>query len=112
MALAAGPEGRESDRRGEEDAMTVTAHGSSTDRTNRREIASRLLVPEFWASLTIVAMWLAVLFIGVFGGNMVFTNPPKVTSIPTAIVVAIFAAIGTSAVAKRVFGRKGEETSP
>jgi len=78
----------------------------STHKPDRRDIASRLLVPEFWASLTIVAMWLAVLFVGVFGGNMVFTNPPDVTTIPSAIVVAIFAVIGTSAVAKRGFSRR------
>lgn len=60
-------------------------------------------------SLIIVAMWLAVLFVGIFGGNMVFPNPPSVTTIPSAIVVAIFAAIGTSVVAKRVFGRKSTD---
>jgi hypothetical protein len=49
----------------------------STHQPERRDIASRLLVPEFWASLTIAAMWLAVLFDGVFGGDMVFTNPPE-----------------------------------
>ncbi len=89
--------------------MTVMTHEPSTDKPDRLGIAPRLLVPEFWASLTIVAMWLAVLFVGVFGGNMVFATPPDVTTIPSAIVVAIFAAIGTSAVAKRVFGRKGNE---
>ncbi len=89
--------------------MTVMTHEPSTDKPDRRGIASRLLVPEFWASLTIVTMWLAVLFVGVFGGNMVFSHPPDVTTIPTAIVVAIFAAIGTSAVAKRVFGHKESE---
>lgn len=84
--------------------MTTVAE-PSTQKPDRRDIASRLLVPEFWASLTIVAMWLAVLFDGVFGGDMVFTNPPRVTTIPSAIIVAIFAAIGTSAVAKRAFVR-------
>ena len=87
--------------------MTSMTHESLTDKPIRAGISSRLLVPEFWASLTIVVMWLAVLFVGVFGGNLVFSNPPTVTTIPTAVVLAIFAAIGTSSVAKRVFGRKG-----
>jgi hypothetical protein len=95
--------------RGKEDAMTVMTHEPSTDKPDGPGIASRLLVPEFWASLTIVAMWLTVLFVGVFGDNMVFTRPPNVTTIPSAFVVAIFAAIGTAAVAKRGFGRKRSE---
>lgn len=89
--------------------MTVMTHEPSTNKPDRLGIAPRLFVPEFWASLTIIAMWLAVLFVGVFGGNMIFASPPNVTTIPSAIVVAIFAAIGTSAVAKRVFGRRGSE---
>jgi len=68
-------------------------------------LAGNARAPEFWGSLTIISMWLAVLFVGVFGGNMVFTTPPDLTSIPVALVVAIFAAIGTGAVAGRVFGR-------
>jgi hypothetical protein len=89
--------------------MTTMAHDPSTDKRDRRSIGARLLVPEFWASVTISVMWIAVLFVGVFGGNMVFSNPPDQTTIPSAIVVAIFAVIGTSAVAKRVFGRKSTE---
>ena len=53
-------------------------------------------------------MWLAVLFDGIFGGDMTFANPPGVTTIPSAVPVALFAVIGTSAVAKRAFGRKGD----
>jgi hypothetical protein len=86
--------------------MTAMTHESLTDKPTRVGISSRLLVPEFWASLTIIVMWLAVLFVGVFGGDMVFSSPPQVTTMPIAVVVALFAAIGTSSVAKRVFGRK------
>ncbi len=58
----------------------------------------------------IVAMWLAVLSDGVFGGDMTFTSSPtNVITIPSAVAVALFAVIGTSAVAKRGFGRKGTE---
>ena len=69
-------------------------------------VASRLLVPGFWATVSIVTIWLAVLFDGIFGGDMTFTNPPKVTVMPSAIVVALFAMIATVAVAKRAFSRQ------
>jgi hypothetical protein len=45
--------------------MTTTMHESSTDQPDCRDIASRLLVPEFRAALSIVAIWLAVLFDGI-----------------------------------------------
>jgi hypothetical protein len=55
-------------------------------------------------------MWLAVLFVGIFGGDMTFTNSSsQVTVIPSAAAVAFFAAIGTASVAKRAFGRKDAE---
>jgi hypothetical protein len=55
-------------------------------------------------------MWLAVLFVGIFGGDMTFTNSSShVTVIPSAAAVAFFAAIGTASVAKRAFGRKDAE---
>ena len=76
----------------------------STDKPVRQGIAARLLVPGFWATLSIVTMWLAVLFDGIFGNDMTFSNPPNVTTIPSAVLVALFAVIGTSAVAKRAFG--------
>jgi len=89
--------------------MTTTMHEPSTDQTDRRDVASRLLVPEFWAALSIIAMWLAVLFDGIFGGDMTFGSPTGVTTIPSAVILAGFALIGTSVVAKRGFGRKGIE---
>lgn len=89
--------------------MTATMHRPSTGRPDRRDIASRLLVPEFWAALSIAAMWLAVLFDGIFGGDMTFGSATGITTIPSAVIVALFAAIGTSAVAKRGFGRRGIE---
>jgi ABC-type uncharacterized transport system permease subunit len=62
-----------------------------------------------WATVSIVAMWVAVLFVGVYGGEMTFHSvDSSVTTIPSGVAVALFAAIGTVAVAKRVFGRKPE----
>jgi hypothetical protein len=84
-------------------------HEPSTDQ-DRPGIAVRLLVPGFWGAVSIVSMWLAVLFVGVFGGNMTFADAGgNVTTIPSAIVLALFAVIGTSSIAKRVFGRRETE---
>jgi hypothetical protein len=61
-----------------------------------------------WASLAIVAMWTAVLFDAVFGPDIVSTSGPggSSTTIPSAVVVALFALIGTSTVARYGFGRR------
>jgi hypothetical protein len=62
-----------------------------------------------WATVGIVAMWVAVLFVGVFGGDMTFHSvDSSVTTMPAGVAVALFAAIGTGSVAKRVFGHKPE----
>jgi hypothetical protein len=94
--------------------MTTMTHGPSTDApagdTRASEgITDRLFVPAFWGTLAIVTMWLAVLFDGVFGGDMVFSHPVNgTTSIPSAVLVALFAVIGTASVAKRVYPRKND----
>lgn len=48
--------------------MTVMTYEPSTGTPIRRGIASRLLVPRFWAAVSIVTIGLAVLFDGIFGG--------------------------------------------
>ena len=79
----------------------------SSVRSPREGLASRVLVREMWATVAIVAMWMAVLFVGVYGGDMTFHSvDSSTTSIPAGVVVALFAAIGTGSVAKRVFGRE------
>jgi len=92
--------------------MAAMTHRPSTDAPagDTRDsggVADRLFVPAFWGTVAIVAMWLAVLFDGVFGGDMVFSHPVNgTTMIPSAVLVALFAVIGTASVAKRVFPRK------
>ena len=91
--------------------MATLTHRPSTDAPagdtrGSGGIADRLFVPAFWGTVAIVAMWLAVLFVGVFGGDMVFSNSSNgTTMIPSAVLVALFAVIGTASVAKRVFPR-------
>lgn len=89
--------------------MTVMTHESFADTPIRQGIAPRLLVPGFWPAVSIVTMWLAVLFDGIFGGNMTFTDSSgQITVMPSAVAIALFAAIATWAVAKRGFARKDD----
>lgn len=57
---------------------------------------------QFWGSVSIVVMWLAVLFVGVWGSDIVGQDG---TRVPSVIVVAFFACIATVGVARRAFGR-------
>jgi uncharacterized RDD family membrane protein YckC len=89
--------------------MTTTMHEPSIAGPARQGIADRLLVPAFWGAVSIIAMWLAVLFDGIYGSDMIFNNNAGSggpTIIPSAVAVALFAFIGTVAVAKRAFARR------
>jgi uncharacterized membrane protein len=89
--------------------MTTTAMQDQSVRSGRDGWASRILVREMWATVAIVAMWVAVLFVGVYGGDATFHSVDSSSStIPSGVLVALFAAIGTGSVAKRVFGRTSE----
>jgi hypothetical protein len=85
-------------------------HEPFTAGPARESLADRLLVPAFWGAVSIIAMWLAVLFDGIYGSDMIFNsagNGP--TIIPSAVAVALFAFIGTVAVAKRAFARRDSD---
>ena len=87
--------------------MTATMHEESLAGSPGEGRASRFLVPEMWATVSIVVMWLAVLCVGVWGGDMTFQGTDTSSSvIPSGVAVAFFAALGTGSVAKRVFGRR------
>jgi hypothetical protein len=88
--------------------MTTTLHEPSTAGPAREGVAARLLVPAFWGAVSIAAMWLAVLFVGVFGSDMTFGSygASGPTTISSSVGVALFAMIGTVAVAKRAFARR------
>jgi len=90
--------------------MTATMHEPSAAGPTREGIVGRLLVPAFWGAVSVVAMWLAVLFDGIFGGDIVFSNPSSgPTIISSSVVVALFAMIGTVAVAKRSVARRDSD---
>jgi hypothetical protein len=69
----------------------------------------RRLVPEVWASLAIVVMWLAVLFDAVFGPDIVTSSAGgDHSTVPSAVAVAFFAFLATWVVARYGLRRERE----
>lgn len=66
------------------------------------------VLPELWGAVAIACMWVAVLFAAVYGGDFTSVSTgSQSTTIPSAVFVALFAALATGSVAKRAFGRSG-----
>ncbi len=85
--------------------MTSVSHGPATLPHERPQWAELLRIPEMWASLGIIMMWLAVLFDAVYGPDFVSSNGSGTnsTTIPSAIFVAFFAFLATASLAKYAF---------
>ena len=73
--------------------------------------SARILVREMWASIAIVSMWAAVAVSAAWGADLVSTSGSGTnsTTVPAGIAVALFASIGTWAVAKHGFGRRSDD---
>jgi hypothetical protein len=64
---------------------------------------------DLWASLAIAVIWLAVLFVSLFGPDFVSTSAGgSFTKIPSGIAVAFFGLFATMSIAKYGFSRKKE----
>ena len=83
--------------------MSSVSHEPSTVVGRRAWIDAR----EMWASVVIVAIWLAVAVSAAFGPDMkTFDVSGGGTSIPSGILVALFAMFATMSVAKHGLDRK------
>ena len=71
---------------------------------DRREL--RFMVHDVAASLAISMMWLAVLLDSLFGPYIVNTDGSRV---PSGVALALFAFLGTWAVARYAFRREPKE---
>jgi hypothetical protein len=89
---------------------TTVSHESSGVLPERRPLFAQVLVREMWASLAIAVMWLAVLFDALFGPDLVISNTSGTSTIPSAVIVALFAYLATRVVARYGF-RRVEDTS-
>jgi hypothetical protein len=87
--------------------MTSVSHPPLRERS---QWAARVFVPEMWASLAIITMWLAVLVDAIYGPDIVtqngVTGVGTSTTTPSAVAVALFAFLGTWVVARHGFGRR------
>jgi hypothetical protein len=86
--------------------MSTVSHEPSTVVRRRTWIDAR----DMWASLAIVAIWLAVAISAAFGPDMkTFDVSGSGASIPTGIVVALFGMFATMSVAKHGFRPEGKD---
>jgi hypothetical protein len=58
---------------------------------------------ELWAGLSIIFMWLAVLFVGIFGGDLVASSSGGFTKLPVVVFLLPFVLPATIVVGRRGF---------
>jgi hypothetical protein len=84
--------------------MTTVPHEPSPVVREQPSWALQIRVPEMWASLAIVVIWLSVLVDAIFGPAIVSNSYlGDHTTVPSAVVVALFAFLATWVVAKYGF---------
>lgn len=90
--------------------MTSISQEPSGAVQEKRRWSLQLSVPEMWASVAIVVMWLSVLFDAIFGPDIVNTSAGgDHSSVPSAVAVALFAFLGTWVVARYGFRHERRE---
>jgi hypothetical protein len=81
--------------------MSVLSHQPTGAPAHEAPSWWQLVPTELWASLAISIMWLAVTLDAIFGPNIVNTSAGgDSSSVPSAVVVALFAFLGTWVVAR------------
>ena len=87
--------------------MTALSHDPAPVLGERPNLSFRPVVAEVAASIAISVMWLAVLFDAVFGPAIVTSNGAgtNTSSTPSAVVIALFAFLGSWVVARYAFRR-------
>lgn len=72
---------------------------------------SPALRKEFWGGVTLVTIWLAVLFVGIFGGSIeTHSADGSGGSFPVVVVVAMIALPATISVGRWAFGRGHDDS--
>jgi hypothetical protein len=85
------------------DVATISHEPLTADKRRPSSIAV-FHITQMWAALTIVVMWLAVLFAAVYGPDIVSTGVAgDSTTVPSGVAVALFAFLATWPVAKYGF---------
>lgn len=88
--------------------MSTMTHGPQLARDKRRW--SVTLVPELWPSLAILVIWLAVLFIALWGPDISNTTAGgDHSTVPSVIPVAFLAFFATWVVAKFGFRHSSKD---
>jgi hypothetical protein len=83
--------------------MTTAPHEASAPSSTSIRFEGR----DVLATVAIVVIWLAVLFVGVFGPDLVSrSSDGNATTVPAGIGVAFFALFATMSVAKYGFSKR------
>ena len=90
--------------------MTTLPHEPTPALRETPRRAPELFFPELWASLSIMVMWLAVLVDAIVGPDIVSNDVAgNHTTVPSAVVLALFAFLGTWVVARQGFRRDKDD---
>jgi hypothetical protein len=89
---------------------TISQEPSRVVEEKRWRWSSEFLVREMWASLAIAVIWLSALFDAIYGPDIVNRSAGgDVSTVPSAVAVALFAFLATWVVAKYGYPRERKE---